>query len=65
MSSGGGCQTICSCFLGVCHGEESAQGDKEKAHFCTASSYNAPPFPSVTHAYAHTHVHVNWHMCVC
>lgn len=29
--SGGGCQTICSCFLGVCHQEESAQGDKGKA----------------------------------
>lgn len=25
---------------------------RQKAHFCTACSYNAPPFPSVTHARA-------------
>lgn len=38
-----------------------------RAHFCTASSYNALPFPSVTHThtYTHTEVHVNWRMCMC
>lgn len=28
-----------------------------RAHFCTASSYNTPPFPSVTHTHTHTSVH--------
>lgn len=32
-----------------------------KAHFCTASSYNALPFPSVTH----TRVHMNWCVRAC
>lgn len=34
-----------------------------KAHFCTASSYNALPFPSVTHT--HTRAHELVCTCVC
>lgn len=37
------------------------KGTRWKAHFCTASSYNAPPFPSVTHTRAHELVCT----CVC
>lgn len=36
-----------------------------KAHFCTASSYNALPFPSVTHTHTHIRAHELVCMCVC
>lgn len=35
-----------------------------RAHFCTASSYKGPTFPSVTHTHVRTQAHVNLYMCV-
>lgn len=67
--SGGGCRDNLLLFSrrGV-----STGGIKRRhwgAHFCTASTYNAPPFPSVTHTrthnHAHKHVHVDTRVCVC
>lgn len=52
---GGGCQTICSCFLGVCRQEESAQGDKENALESTFLHCLLLQCPAIPICYTHTH----------